>query len=120
MDIAGEDVVDDYGFTPEQDAVGDSTDSTPNPPDRPVASTDFGTTIAEERDGESLDGRLARELPDNTLDSPGVIDEGLTGRLVDTDEGAYGDTEKDVVAYDAGPDGGGASAEEAAMHVVPE
>lgn len=120
MDIDGDEPVDQYGFTPEQDAVGDGTDSTPVPPDEPVATTDFGTTVRETLEGESLDGRLAREVPDPTVDAPAITDEGLAGRLVDTDQGAYADTEKDAVAYDAGSDGGGRSAEEAAMHVVAE
>ena len=42
------------------------------------------------------------------------------GRLVAPDEGAHGDAEKDEVARDAGASGGGASAEELAMHPVPE
>ncbi len=40
------------------------------------------------------------------------------GRLVAPDEGAHEDAEKDLVAGDVGIDGGAASAEEAAMHVV--
>lgn len=119
-DIDSDEVADDNGFLPEQDAVGDGTDGIVVPPDEPIAVTDFGTTVREEIEGESLDGRLARELPDETPASPYPTGEGMTGRLVDTDDGAYGDTEKDAVAYDAGPDGGAASAEEAAMHVVPE
>ena len=43
-----------------------------------------------------------------------------SGRLVSPDEGAHADTEKDLVAGDVGIDGGAASAEEAAMHVVEE
>src|SRR6516225_1995802 len=42
------------------------------------------------------------------------------GRLVAEDEGAHPDTEADLVARDAGIDGGAASAEEAAVHVVDE
>nr|WP_278260152.1 DUF5709 domain-containing protein [Nocardioides convexus] len=42
------------------------------------------------------------------------------GRLVAPDEGLGEDTEKSLVAEDVGIDGAGASAEEAAMHVVPE
>ena len=37
----------------------------PLPGERPGASTDFGTTSAEQAEGESLDGRLAREVPDD-------------------------------------------------------
>ena len=42
------------------------------------------------------------------------------GRLVEPDEGVREDVEKDLVATDVGIDGGAASAEEAAMHVVEE
>ena len=42
------------------------------------------------------------------------------GRLVADDEGAHEDDEKQVWASDVGVDGAGASAEEAAMHVVDE
>ena len=37
----------------------------PLPGERPGASTDFGTTASEQAEGESLDGRLAREVPDD-------------------------------------------------------
>ncbi len=40
------------------------------------------------------------------------------GRLVAEDEGAHSDDEEDLVATDVGIDGGAASAEEAAIHVV--
>ena len=39
------------------------------------------------------------------------------GRLVEPDEGAHTDVEKDVVATDVGRDGGDQSAEEAALHL---
>ena len=42
------------------------------------------------------------------------------GRLVAEDEGAHPDEEEDLVARDVGIDAGGATAEEAAMHVVEE
>lgn len=119
-DIDNDDVPDDSGFLPEQDAVGDDTGGVVDPPDEPVAVTDYGTTVRESLEGEPLDGRLARELPDATPTSPYPTDEGEVGRLVDPDQGAYSDTEKDAVAYDVGADGGAASAEEAAMHVIPE
>jgi hypothetical protein len=40
----------------------------PTPTEAPTASTDFGTTAAEQRAGESLDGKLARENPDEAGD----------------------------------------------------
>lgn len=41
------------------------------------------------------------------------------GRLLDPDMGAFADTESEAVAYDTG-DLRGLSAEEAAIHLVPE
>lgn len=43
-----------------------------------------------------------------------------SGRLVAPDEGARPDEEKDSVADEVGPDAGGYSAEESAVHVDPE
>jgi hypothetical protein len=40
----------------------------PVPGERPGASADFGTTAFEQSTGESLDGRLAREVPDDATD----------------------------------------------------
>ena len=42
------------------------------------------------------------------------------GRLVEEDEGAREDTDSELFARDVGIDGAGASAEEAAVHVIPE
>ena len=113
------------------------------PPERWSAGIRFGTTAAEQEEGESLDQRLAEEEPDAALDvddeRPGDIaadedaaDEDIDGLLLDTgpdpragrlvaeDEGAHMDEEEDLVARDVGIDGGAASAEEAALHVVDE
>ena len=87
----------------------------------------YGNTAAEQREGESLDQRLAQEEPDidplaeeeEHLEDDQVGDE-RSGRLVAPDEGSHEDSEKDAVAYDVGIDGAGATAEEAAMHVIPE
>ena len=43
-----------------------------------------------------------------------------SGRLVAPDEGAHGDAETNSVATDVGIDGGGAAAEEAAVHLTDE
>lgn len=95
------------------------------PPDRWSAGEGFGTTLAEERAGESLDQLLAEEEPDTDPyadadlppDSSLAEEEPRSGRLVAEDEGAHPDTEPDLVARDVGIDGGAASAEEAAVHV---
>jgi hypothetical protein len=98
------------------------------PPDRWSAGEGFGTTAAEERAGESLDQLLAEEEPDPDpyaeadLPPDGSLadddQEPRAGRLVAEDEGAHPDTESDLVARDVGIDGGAATAEEAAVHVV--
>jgi hypothetical protein len=85
----------------------------------------FGNTAAEQREGETLDMRIAQEEPDvfdqelgtENLEDAEVGDE-RAGRLVAPDEGAHQDDEADAVASDVGIDGAGATAEEAAMHVV--
>jgi hypothetical protein len=118
-------------------------------PDRPLGSTQHGTTAAEQHEGGTLEDRLSAEVPDVGAERPGdqvlpddaPLDDALgedvsaedlhqsggtdaevgdlrAGRLVEPDEGAHEDTEKDMVADDVGIDGGAASAEEAAMHVV--
>jgi hypothetical protein len=107
-------------------------------PDRWSAGMRFGDTADEQREGESLDELLAEEEPDLDEDDEELewdenatdddvarfeSDEGpdpRAGRLVADDEGAHADAEADLVAYDAGADGGGATAEEAAVHEVDE
>jgi hypothetical protein len=95
---------------------GDTHEMIPPPGDEPGASVDFGTTAEEERQGESLDGRLAREEPDRP---PRPGDE-AAHRFVAPDEGVREDTESDAVGYDVGRDTGDLSAEEAAVHEEPE
>ena len=112
------------------------------PPERWSAAMKFGSTADEQEAGESLDQLLAEEEPDAALDLDEdedlpeddedtdeadeyldglLLDDGpdpRAGRLVAEDEGAHPDEEADLVARDIGIDGGAASAEEAAMHVV--
>ena len=112
------------------------------PQDRPWAAEDWGTTAEEEESGESLDGRLAREVPESTTseddDGDGLGDvvgtdgelrddevgDERAGRLRDrdglADTGGSSDDEPELVGWDAGIDGGGAAAEEAAVHIVPD
>lgn len=91
----------------------DPLDAGFSPNDRPIAMNDFGTTADEMSEGESLDDRLDRELPDTP-----EVDEHRSGRLVEPDEGVREDDEAQMVATDVGIDGGAASAEEAAVHDV--
>jgi hypothetical protein len=115
--------------------VRDVLDTGWSPAERPWAVDDWGTTEAEESAGESLDGRLARELPDaaedegdglgDSSDTDGeLVDDEVgdarAGRLVDAGDGEGEDTDDEMWARDEGIDGGAASAEEAAVHVVRE
>ena len=103
------------------------------PADRPVAAFEFGTTVQEQIEGEPLEGRLRREVPDVTLEQIEAIETGAAdtedllgaggpaaGRLVDPDEGARTDDEPDVIGRDTGLDDAAFSNEELAMHVVDE
>ncbi|MFJ1656389.1 DUF5709 domain-containing protein [Streptomyces sp. NPDC088337] len=121
-----------------ENAVGERTyddvlDEGYSPPEKPLGVTKYGTTAAEQHDGESLDQRLAQEQPeedgpesDGVGDLPGGEGEPVdpeagrdrAGRLVAPDEGAHGDTTKEEVADDKGVDAGAAGAEEAAVHIV--
>ena len=88
----------------------------------------FGNTAAEQRLGESLDQRIAQEEPDVSDREWDEEDDGeahevgdrRAGRLVAPDEGAHEDDEAAALAFDVGIDGSAASAEEAAMHVIPD
>jgi Family of unknown function (DUF5709) len=115
--------------------VADPLDEGYSPAERPWASEDYGTTAREAAEGEDLDHRLAREVPDVTDDDGDglgdaedtdgeLLDEEVgdirSGRLVASDEGGVTDDDPELWASDIGIDGAGASAEEAAVHVVPD
>ena len=136
----GSEVQDDAGLldaedTLDADGVGDPLDRGWSPPERPWAVEHTGVTAAERHQGETLDQRLAEEVPDIAQpDGDGIGDlEGTdgepldnevgtlrSGRLVAPDEGAHEDEESELFATDVGIDGAAASAEEAAMHIVDE
>ncbi|GEC05506.1 hypothetical protein SSP24_31610 [Streptomyces spinoverrucosus] len=121
--------------TLENDGVTDPLDRGWSPPERPWAVEHTGVTAAERVQGETLDQRLAEELPelpvpdgDGIGDSDGTDGELLdnevgavrSGRLVAPDEGAHEDDEAALIATDVGIDGAAASAEEAAIHIIDE
>ncbi|HET7735491.1 MAG TPA: DUF5709 domain-containing protein [Nocardioidaceae bacterium] len=108
-----------------------------SPPEKWSAGEAFGNTPLEEAMGESLDQRVAQEVeePDPYAEADAMsvdeiegrdddeipeVGDVRAGRLVDQAEGVRDDTEKDLVAEDVGVDGAGASAEEAAVHVIRE
>lgn len=79
--------------------------------DDPVTFGDTGDETDEQVLGDAYGDPSADDL--DVADEP-------VGRLVEPDESAHTDTEKDVVARDVGRDGGDVSAEEAALHLEPE
>ncbi|MDI1460910.1 DUF5709 domain-containing protein [Catellatospora sp. KI3] len=129
--------LDEFGVTAQEQHDGESLDarlSREEPDvlaeisdaDRPNGDT--GSSIVDDEQA-ALDRRLADRGPvDPHLESQVSMYErmgddpvsgGTVGRLVAPDEGLASDEEADAVAYDAGPAGGGASAEELAMHEEP-
>lgn len=125
--------------------VADPLDEGYSPPERLVGSIAKGVTEYEQEVGETLDERIAQEEPDfgaalahesdlggigdgDEIDfaleddpsAPDQVGNRRAGRLVDPDQGGFTDMEKDMVADDVGIDGAGASAEEAAMHIIDE
>ncbi|MGW6026127.1 DUF5709 domain-containing protein [Streptomyces sp. NPDC055099] len=128
------------------DRAADPYDEGWSPPERPLGVGHTGTTAQEQQEGESLDERLSEERPDPALEvpDPAEEDDGIgdttdtdgepiedaevgdarAGRLFAPDDGADGDpeddAEQDMIGEDMGIDGGAASAEEAAVHVIDE
>ena len=98
-----------------------------SPPEKWSAAEGYGNTPLEEELGETLDMRLAQEEPEpdpyeqaatEAEDVDGEVGDVRAGRLVDQDQGLGPDVESDLIAEDVGIDGAGASAEEAAVHVI--
>lgn len=109
-------------------------------PDRWSPALRYGTTAAEQEAGQSLDQLLAAEVPEVDLyldDNPeeddwdeNATDEDIARRVVDDDpdsragrltadsQWVYGSSAADLIAHDSGIDGGGATAEEAAVHIL--
>ncbi|MGF1431428.1 DUF5709 domain-containing protein [Kitasatospora sp. LaBMicrA B282] len=129
----GSEVQDDIGPLEPEDTLDDrgldsALDEGYAPPEHPLAVFRHGTTAAEQQERESLERRLAAELPelvageengmgdvvgtDGELPDP-ELGEARTGRLV-----AVSDARSMVIAEDHGISGGAASAEEAAMHTT--
>lgn len=95
-------------------------------PDHWSPAEGFGNTAAEQREGETLEMRIAQEEPEvvrrhedwNPDHEPREVGRHRAGRLVNANHGEDGlDAEPEEVAEDVGFAGGAASAEEAAMHV---
>ena len=115
----GDSMSDDRGLT-------EPLDEGYSPPEKWSVGQGYGNTPLEEELGETLDQRIAQEEPEpdpyaeedvEDIDD-GEVGNARAGRLVAPDEGAGEDEDAEMFADDAGIDGAGASAEEAAMHVV--
>ncbi len=138
--------LEDYSVQEPADSLtGEPGEPGADPLDRGVAPPERWSSVIRNADEpESLDQLLDEEEPDPALDFEEdddvpedrvsddedeadeyvdglLLDDGpdpRAGRLVAEDEGAHPDEEEDLVARDVGIDGGAASAEEAALHVV--
>ena len=101
--------------------VEDPLDEGYSPPER-------YSQLIREGEHETLDERLEDEIPEPDPYAPqekeilddGEVGEERAGRLVEPNEGIGPDVESDLVGMDVGIDGGAASAEEAAVHIVPD
>jgi len=108
---------------PEQDWMEDPQFH-PVPGERPNASVDFGTTAFEQSEGESLTGRLDRELPDDAPDVRPAEDPNRPAAQLDQDLNTTPDTDSgtnrtaDDVEAVVEPRAGGEGPEAGAVHVV--
>jgi hypothetical protein len=106
--------------------LGDPVDQILGKPageDDPNVEEDPDAEAATAADLDDPDVRRALADAGGDTDFPAdafAEQEPRAGRLVEPDEGLESDTEKDMIAYDAGISGAGASAEEAAVHITDE
>lgn len=117
------------------DDVADEADRGYSPPEKYSPAQGYGNTPWEEEHRETIDQRERQEIPEpdpyeqaaaediDTIEgttASNEVGDQRAGRLVDPNEGHGEDTEADLVGRDVGIDGAAASAEEAAVHVVPD
>jgi hypothetical protein len=104
--------------------VEDVLDEGYSPPEKWSTAQDHGTTHREQLQGETLDERLTQEEPEASELLGGGDNETVevgdqrAGRLTQEDGFGAEAVESDMEATDVGIDGAGASAEEAAVHIV--
>jgi hypothetical protein len=101
---------------PEKEITGDPQEGLVVPRDEPRAVEEHGTTAGEQREGESLDERLARE--EEEKDRGGPRPRESAGTLAEDGSGLT-DAEKDEVGEQAEAVEG-RTAEEEALRVEPE
>jgi hypothetical protein len=105
-------------------AANEDPEFAPLPGERPGASADFGTTAFEQSEGESLTGRLEREVPDGTAGVRPAEDPDRATLQLEQDTSTTPETDSgtnrtaDDVEATADVPVGGESAEEGAMHVT--
>jgi len=113
-----------YGDTAAEQSEGESLDQllAEEEPDDTLELTEDELEDDEEEPEDLEDFDDDYDAGDEDVDGL-LLDDGpdpRAGRLVAEDEGAHPDEEEDLVARDVGIDGGAATAEEAAVHVVEE
>lgn len=114
--------------------LDDMLDTGYSPPEKPLGVSKYGTTAEEQREGESLDQRIAQEQPeedpflanrteDETEEEPedngpeeGDAGAERAGRVAVAEDSLAARNNR-VLGRDVGIDGGAASAEEAAVHI---
>jgi hypothetical protein len=101
---------------PQKEITGDPQEGLVVPRDEPRAVEEHGTTAEEQREGESLDERLARE--EEEKDQGGPRPRERAGTLAEDGSGLT-DTEQDEVGEQAEA-AEGRTAEEEALRVEPE
>ncbi|MET7986143.1 MULTISPECIES: hypothetical protein [unclassified Streptomyces] len=135
------DIREDEGILDPEDTLesrgSDPFDDGWSAPERPLAVDHRGTTAREQREGESLEEKLAEERSDPSLEEPdeddvdspaddggGLPDDGMdtdpAERILALDVGAHEDAEHDMIAEDSGTDDGANPAEQAPAHLIPE
>ncbi|GIG30055.1 DUF5709 domain-containing protein [Cellulomonas marina] len=103
--------------------VDDLLDEGYTPPERPRTATQrYGETEWEEQHRETIDQRIVQEEPEvwDQDEPPSPEREPLRAGRLSEDDDAVEAGGTDMFAVDQGVDGGAASAEEAAVHLVAE
>jgi len=105
MDIDEESTLDDNEVLDPVDEADNTNDPNASvydtswvPDDRPRHNTDFGNTLTEMREGETLDQRLAEDEPDLLEQELGDPVDQILGQRKDTEDDP--DVEEDLVAVD--------------------
>ena len=106
LDREAEQAIDYLGDSEEQDNLPES------PPDVRSRATEWGTTAAEQSAEETIDQRIAQEVPDPDSAYGAPRNESGLDDEIDDEDDYLGSGEVRTVADDE------SSAEEAAMHVI--